>query len=318
MDVAGVRIRVAFAGAAVADGLMPPLERLASAPSEPVSARFYMWDSESSGTPAPQLPPPWAPDDAALNGGRPRYRTVYSLAGDRPGSISVFDTEARIGHVWVRSLSDVRWHERLAPLRTPLHWALASPDRFLAHGSAVGHRGRAVLLTGRGGAGKTTTTLACVDAGLDFVGDNYLLLDLAGAVPRVYGLYGGARFWPGTLERLPHYKPLATRAAPEEKLSIEVARHRPGRLATGLPVSAVVVPRVIGAGPTTIAPCSPVEALLGLAPASVINLPRTDNGFSGMSRLVRSVPTFQLTLGAAVNDSPPVLRELIEQLAAPG
>jgi hypothetical protein len=248
--------------------------------------------------------------------GKPRYRAAYSLAGDRPDSISTFDAHRRVGHVWVPGPAGVPWYERLSPLRTPLHWALSSPERFLAHGSCVGHRGGAVLLTGRSGAGKTTTTLACLDAGLEFVGDNYLLLSLAGAIPRVYGLYGGARVWPGTLERLPHYEALATRGAPEEKLSIEVGRHRPGHLATDLPVSAVVVPTVVGTGPTTVAPCSPVEALLGLAPASVINLPRTDNGFRAMSQFVRSVPTFRLTLGADLSDSPAVLSDLVEQLAA--
>jgi hypothetical protein len=308
------RLRVCFAGSELAEALLGPLQRLVAPSGDRPDAEIHVWDSAVSETPPPTLPQP--PVGPIAPGETPRYRSVYAQEGGHLDSLAMFDTRERIGRFWFADRDQIRWYERAEPLRTAMHWALTSSETFLAHASAVGDERGAIVLTGRGGSGKTTTTLAALDAGLRVVGDNYVLVSLTDPGSWVYGLFGTAKLWPPTLDQLPWLAPMVVNpaVAAEEKLVADLGRHRPDGLATGLPVRAVVVPQVADSGPTRISRCSPVQALLALAPATMLQLPRADRGFAGMSELVRRVPTFELTLGSQIMDGPRALSELLTDL----
>ena len=325
VSVAGRRLRLVFGSGVLAETLRGPLERLVVAPAEvggPPDATVCVWDSASTGVPI--APFPWRPDDveadgrvAGFDGGR--FRCLYRDDGAGFHAVSMFDTSTGVGYFWFADQERIHWYERAEPLRVAVHWAVARDGRFLAHASAVGTERGAVVLTGRGGAGKTTTTLASVGAGLRFVGDNYVLLALedSGGVS-AHGLYGTAKLWPQTLDRLPDVGPfIATHdVAPDEKLILDVTRYRPESITAELPVRAVVVPDVVGEGATELARCSPVDALLALAPATVFQLPRSETALAGMAELVRRVPTYRLRLGAEVMDAPGALVALLGDLSA--
>jgi hypothetical protein len=53
-------------------------------------------------------------------------------------------------------------------------------DRIFVHAGCVVHRGRAIILPGRSMAGKTTLTLALVEAGARYYSDEYAVLDAEG------------------------------------------------------------------------------------------------------------------------------------------
>ncbi len=76
---------------------------------------------------------------------------------------------------------------------------LADRSRLLLHGGAVADAGAAVLIGGGSGAGKSTTTIELLAAGMSFLTDELVELDPAsGAVrgfPRPIGLEGPARSW---------------------------------------------------------------------------------------------------------------------------
>src|SRR5205807_9852223 len=91
---------------------------------------------------------------------------------------------------------------RAVPLRPLLGWVLASPGRHLVHAGAVGSEGQGVLLAGSGGAGKSTTAVACVEAGMSYVGDDYVLLS-TGEPPAAHAIYGTAKLDRRSLATLP-------------------------------------------------------------------------------------------------------------------
>jgi len=301
------RLRVMFASGRLACALTPPLTRLLADPASAALATIRVWDTASTGA----QPPP-IPVEVEGDARDDRFRVEY-----RTGSISLFDCSARTGYIWFADPAQIDWYERAEPLRPAIHWALTTDRRYLAHASGVGDDRGAVVLTGKGGAGKTTTTLASIDAGLSFIGDNYVLLSLEGRQPVVHGIYGNAKVWPQTLQQLPGLKPYVKSwdVGPDEKLVLEIARHRPESLATGLPVRAVVVPEVVGGGDARITPCSPAQAMLALAPTTVLQLPLTGFGLDGMAELLRRVPTYRLELGRDVMGGPRLLSTLLDELA---
>jgi hypothetical protein len=245
-----------------------------------------------------------------------RFRTIYQDDAFGFHAVSLFDHGTRLGLVWFADHARINWYERAEPLRPAIHWALTNERRCLLHAAAVGDARGAVLLTGSGGVGKTTTTLASINTGLDFVGDNFVLLSLEDE-PTVYGLYGTAKLWPETVKRLPHVKSLVRTldVARGEKIVLDVARHWPCQIATGLPIRAVVIPQITGSETARVVPCSPGEALLALAPTTVLHLPRETTGLAAMAQLLRRVPTYRLELADDVMRGPLALSQLLGGLA---
>jgi hypothetical protein len=99
--------------------------------------------------------------------------------------LSLLHTERSEGVYWHPDAHAVHVSERAGPFRTILGWWLGARGYALIHGAAVGTDDGAVLIASRGGAGKSTTALACVLNGLLYLGDDFCFVDAA-VEPRVY------------------------------------------------------------------------------------------------------------------------------------
>jgi hypothetical protein len=190
----------------------------------------------------------------------------------------------------------VPWHERGAPLRPALHRWAALAGRHFVHAAAVATEAGGVLLAGPSGSGKSTTALACLEAGLDYAGDDYVILEGRQA----HCLYSTAKLDLGALERLPGLAPAVTdlRRGREDKAVLDVHAHRADRVRSPLPVDAIVIPTVGGSGPPRTRPASPGEALRALAPTTLIQLPgAAHERMQAMAKLVRRVPAYRVELG---------------------
>jgi hypothetical protein len=311
-------LRVSFASRELARTLMQPLLRLLSPSAVQPLGTILAWDSGSTRVRIPPFPFSAVRASTEIDGfNTARFRATYREDGLGFHALSLFDSARRIGLVWFARHDRIHWYERAEPLRAPIHWALTTDRRLLLHASAVGDTRGAVLLTGKGGSGKTTTTLSSLDIGLQFVGDNYVVLSLEDE-PTAYGLYSNAKLWPETLERLPQFKPFAQTldVSSDEKVVVDVARYRPDATITGLPIRAVVVPEITGSAKPRLIPCSGAEALLALAPTTILQLPTENGRLAGMAELVRRVPTYTLKLADDLVSGPRVLSDLLDELAA--
>ena len=184
--LAGVRVRLRFAGGALEPLLFPALAHLQAAEataSDPPALTVSLFDTACRlGEPTPA--PAWGPEDYGVKGeivgfNDERIRTVF-----QPGVLFIlhlYDAHRRSGillgrRTARRALVGVELspaHD--APLVGGTHTAAARPCGRGRPG------GRGVLVAGNSGAGKSTTTLACLEAGLDYVGDDYVLVDAGGA-----------------------------------------------------------------------------------------------------------------------------------------
>ena len=70
----------------------------------------------------------------------------------------------------------------------------------------MGDEHSAVLLTGKGGSGKSTTALSCLRAGLNYIGEDYCAVRAGDPVPTVYSLYQAAKWTWNTCQFFPDYK----------------------------------------------------------------------------------------------------------------
>ena len=104
------------------------------------------------------------------------------------------------GAYWTESPATIPAWERSRPL-LPLVQAILHPTPWVAlHGAAICRDGHAVLLAGRGKAGKTSLALAALRAGWTYAGDDFVLVR-SGPLPCVAPLYRTARLRSDMVDR---------------------------------------------------------------------------------------------------------------------
>lgn len=169
------------------------------------------------------------------------------------------------------------------------HW---SRRHVALHAATVEREGRALALVGHSGAGKTTLAAAAVRAGWGYVGDEAGLVDdslVVHAYHRPLGLRRGGR----TLLGLP------LSDEPWHRLTQPEPGSRLGRLVQRAPLAAVVfLRRTSVAAATQPQALSPAAALADLL-NNVLGTEGVETKvFRRLERMVRSVPIFELGMGA--------------------
>jgi hypothetical protein len=202
---------------------------------------------------------------------------------------------------FARDAERVPWWERGAPLRAALHWLVGrgAGGRHLVHAAAVGDDAGGVLIGGAGGSGKSTLALACAAAGLGYAGDDYVLL-APGPPPVAHALYSSAKATAETLRRVPAWRGQhAEPGAGDDKTVLQLAPAHPEVVRRRVRLRGVVLPSVDPAGRGGgLEPVAPAQALLALAPSSLLQLPGArQEALSAIGALVRTLPCWRLALG---------------------
>lgn len=219
-------------------------------------------------------------------------------------TVSNFATAS--SYVWYPAMRALPAWAKASPFRIPLSWLCNRHRMQVVHGAAVGVGGRAVLLAGNGGSGKSTTALACALAGLDYLGDDYCAVEPAAG--KVHMVYRTAKVFPPTLDLLPAMR---ARLENRDRMATEkgVAFLNPDhvRLGRSASLSAILLPRVGDARVPQVYPASRADVIKAVLPSTVGGLmggtavtPRM------IMELARSAPAWHLVLGpdiAAVVDA---------------
>lgn len=308
-------VRLCFAGDALVPQVLPALRHLASGPGGTVpELTVYLWDTASTGV--SMIAPPWPLDALGPAGVIPGATAdgLHAFFRMDTGMLTVLDAAARTGILWIRDARDVDPGDRAGPLRQLLAVYFAEPGWCVTHAGAVGLAGKGVLLGGRGGSGKSTTTLLCLQAGLDFVGDDYVLVDAAREpAPRAHSLYASAKLAAPDDGHLPALAPAFGPGRPGDKAIAFLHEHAPERMCRDLELVALAMPVVTGQRDTRAVPISAAAALRGLAPSTVFQ-----HGGGGartlavLAKLTQRVPCLRLELGTDRAQIPARLVELCD------
>jgi predicted O-methyltransferase YrrM len=310
--LSGDQVRMRFAGDSLEPAMLPAFAHARASASDQPDLEILIWDNASSGVPDPSVP--WDLGDVRARGDVRGYEDMPISVFSEPasGSITVFDKDRATIVYWVVDARAVPWHERGAPLRSALHQWAAGSGRHFVHGGAVGSGEAGILLAGPSGSGKSTTALACLEAGLDYAGDDYVILT-GGDAPRAHCLYSTAKLDAAALERLPGLSAAVVefRRGDEHKAVLDLHRYRPHLLRSSLPVSAIVLPSLGQGERPALRRASGAEALRALAPTTVLQLPGAAHArMKAMADLVRRVPVFGLELGADVTAVPDLIARI--------
>ena len=185
----------------------------------------------------------------------------------------------------------------------------------LVHGGAVGTPAGGVLLAGKGGSGKSTSVLACLDSEMLYAADDYCLVT-PDPQPYVYSIYSSANLNADSVKRLPHLSSAIAEPAAlaNEKAVLFLNKDWHAKLILGFPLVAILLPAHPCAGDTTLVPTTVIEASRALCLSTIIQLPRADSISSKrIQRLVSALPCYTLDLGTDLKQIPERISELISQ-----
>lgn len=314
-SLAGYRVRLRFAGPALLPVLTPALDHLQTANAgPPPDLTIALWDSATTGIPFPARLPPLA--EIGRRGELPAYSDDRFLAAAQTDirALSLLDRVENQALYWAAEAAVLPVFERAAPLKIILHWWLRERGLPLIHAGAVGTEAGGVLLVGGTGTGKSTSTLACLNAGLQYISDDRCLLGLE-PEPRAWCVYNAAKLRPEQMQRFPHLLPAvrANNLPDEEKDIIFVHQYAPEQLAAALPVRALLLARLAHRPETTWTPISPARVWRELSTSSLVYQPGMgQDELRLMADLVRRLPCYLLNLGTELGEIPPVITQVIQ------
>jgi hypothetical protein len=171
--------------------------------------------------------------------------------------------------IWTADARQLPDWDDSAPFRDMFHWMLLHTEFFLAHAATVGVDGKGILLTGRGGSGKSTTAAAAALGGMVTTGDDFVLIDPQSTC--AHALYDCVKLDQQSAGWLPQLSAHAVNAGrdPGVKYRIHLAENFRSAFTDYLPINAVLLPRIEGSAKTEITPATIGEAMRALVPSTI-------------------------------------------------
>ena len=315
----GQRVRIRIVGRELAEHIGRPFSHLRICEQNSTAPQLFidLWDANKANASEQIFP------REALQWTETTVKSLDDrfLGQQLPHTHSCLDREARY------LLASIAWHDRIfiyeraKPLARPLLEWHNDQDIQVIHTGLVGRGGKGVLFVGKSGSGKSTSSLACVRAGLDFLSEDYVGLER-----RVDGTFAGHSLYNSVfletahLARFTELMPYAIKGQPpqEAKSVIILSQLFPERLQRVVPIRAIALLNVSDAPAPKLRAASKGEALLALGPSSLLQIPNRGlgvGGFKRLAQLVEQVPCYALELGRDLRAITSSVERLLEEAA---
>lgn len=268
-----------------------------------------IWDTASTGV---SLPEACRPAD-----GDPQVLASYHVGNF---GLSLLEPASATAGYWLPDAAPTPNHDRGTPLRVILNWWLGLRGIQLVHCSGVAVAGAAALIVGPGGSGKSTSSLACLLAGVGFIGDDYCAVDMSSQPPAVRNLYSVAKLAPESLARLPALRRhvINPDSLEDGKYLLSLGTVFAHQIVEMAPLRAILVPHLADGAETRFTPARPLAALTALAPSTLIQAPARADSLARMRDLVAAVPCFDVALSGDLTEVPAAIRRFLSNLSPGG
>jgi hypothetical protein len=119
------------------------------------------------------------------------------------------------------------------------------------------------------------------------------------------------------LQRFPELQSTLTNsnAGANQKADLRLTDRVPLQDFVGFPLRAILLPKVTGSPDSTIRPTTPAQAMIALAPTTML-MPHADASrvFQRIVEVVNALPAFRLDLGTDIDLIPPAIESLLQSL----
>ncbi|MEO8084723.1 MAG: hypothetical protein ABI780_12945 [Ardenticatenales bacterium] len=316
---AGRPVVLRIVGARLAERIQRPFAHLRrrDRAADPLPLQIDLWDEAETGVPfpadgaSPELEQQWLACDGLLRASSDGRYVSFQYQD----SITLLDRRGQRMIGCRRNGSHLSRGECSKPFVVMLTIWYSDRGVQILHAGLIARRGAGVLMPGESGSGKSTTSLAGVAQGLEFLADDFVGLErVPGDTFRGHSLFSTACLTRAGLGRFADVQRHAVedRFPEEEKPILFLAEIYPDRLIATVPIHAIALLR-IGAERTEIQPASRPEALRQFAASTLHTVvPRPGRAaLEMMAELVERVPAYWLLLGPDTRDVPEGIERIL-------
>lgn len=316
--IAGYPVRLRIAGAGLAADIDKSLCHLRATDDAEPALTIEVWDDEEVG------PVGWTdwPEDVDFYGTLSVAEDARFVLNQRQSSVMLLDRRENRVTGCVRGRSSLFLDERARPFHRLLSIWLDDRDIQFIHAALSVVDDQGLLFVGKGGSGKSTSSVACLLADFSFLSDDFVALGKAEEGHLVgHSLYATCLLANDHIDRFPSLAKIAH--PPNHDIEVKsvayLADHQAARFAPDTLITAVILPTVVDRPKTGYRRAKPMEAMLALAPTSIIILPgAAPKSLDKLSELVTTAPAFWLELGHDVGQIGPTVRQICKELAGNG
>lgn len=322
IDLCGQPIALHFNNSRLHELIIPPLMHLTIAENQATNHDIFVVDQASMPLPIPEFPGrerPLERNSAApisLDSETIFYQdNIWSVAYQPArNQLSLYKRDESQAVFWTASIDDLYPLDG-RPFRTIFQWFLGGLGHQIVHAAGVGFERGGVIITGKGGAGKSSSAVACLNSDLGYAGDENVVVSIQEPL-MVHSLYNSTNLDEKGISLMPFIQDSNVPIQEDriEKSLFYLHEHFKHKLIKSYPLKAIVVSNVLGNGVSTLKPVSGARALTALAPTSIFQIPENHKAaFFRMSKIVKQVPCYQLNIGSALDDVPVLLSDLLQE-----
>jgi glycosyltransferase involved in cell wall biosynthesis len=313
-QIAETTLCLNFAGSELVNPLTNALAHLSVPYTSNPDITINVFDSESTGVIAPAPPCDWScfTDRGDIWGfNSKRIKTAFHWS---EYSVNLLDLETNTGVYWVKSSKSFPYWVYSSPFRTLIHWWMEKNNCQLIHAAAVGVDNKAILITGKGGSGKSTTSLTCLNRGLKFLGDDYVIVK-KDPVPFVYSLYCSAKINVDDIVNFPELVELSSPkvAEDQEKEVLFIFPKLKELVEIKMPLVAILTPVIQPTEITEITPTNfwPIQRAISFT--TITQLPGVGKHTQiYINEFITKLPCFTLKLGFNLKLVPEVIEQFVD------
>lgn len=294
-QIAGKMIRICFYSTILRDACSPALAHNAIEKSNKIDLTIHVWDSVSSGV---DIVAPWSRPEYVFpqvvdveHASSNTFKGVY-VQGEE--TLSLYDQQTKNAYFWVHDAQKLPKWVNAAPLRTILHWFLSESDTYMVHGAMIGIGERGALITAKGGSGKSSTALACLLEGMEYLADDYGAVHIGNTLT-AYSLYASMKIRSREMKDFQQtlHDPVSG------KTVAFIHPNFPKQIRQSIPLSCILIPNITHRATTTISPTTKAAAFLALAPTTLFQLPLAESDtLTTLKTIITKIPCYRVELGS--------------------
>ena len=202
------------------------------------------------------------------------------------------------------------------PFVNEMNWWARAHGLFLVHSASAGIDGKGVLISAFGGSGKTTLALACLLHGMEYVADDYLLLD-QNKCRMAYPIYSTGYMLPDSLELLPQLKKyaLGRNSEKKNKTIIDLSQYF-SQFAPSMDIKAIVLPVVSDHPEPSVERIPSTQPMMQMVYSTARqNREEKNAGFiRGLFECIKGLPTYRINLSRNVFENAALIKKLVNEL----
>lgn len=318
IKISNLIFRLKFAGDTMMPFILPSISHLlTTSNSLSVDYIIEIWDSRSTNTDLPKAP--CSIDDIQARGEikgfkSNRFETAYFT---HARMLTLLDHESKSGILCVADNSSIPAFELACPLRGILSWILRRNNIIMLHAAGVGTDQGSVLIGGNSGAGKSSTALRCLAAGLNYFGDDICAISLENDTPKIHSVYSSGKTLSNDLMKFPQLIQYVHAHFDEEyekeifffNTLVSSEKNHNGKL------KAIIIPHQNAELQIGFQKISFARALSVICSSSKLLMPDGGNEiFKMLSAVIHHIPCYQFNLGNDPTLIPETLRKFIAKL----